>query len=380
MPYEIQLEERLAGYALEDATGIEGHPVKIAVREFTSSEDGELFISRLEGLPNILLSKLPAGANVLPSMIDHLLAIIRRDLKTTVYINDLSIMAKVRAARSIQAGELVREDDIADITEIKFQGVDIPKDAAVVCILSAGWRKGLFFDFTPLASDGGERDYDLGRLLGSYLAYLSNQAVFAMTEVGWNFLLDHQWFPFISLPKGILQTMAGRAANGSDLDILLPRICEHVRKLLPTMLERWSQMELFRPHIALLKHAASKFSEEDYVSATAIIYPRIEGLLRTVHESLGTAERATQNVLTEKLIDACRGELHRYSWLLPDMFRRYLEQVYFANFEPGKPARLSRHSISHGIADAADFNQKATCIGFLVLDQVYYFLPKRQAA
>jgi len=259
VPYEIQLDERPAGYALEDATGIEGHPVKVAACEFTSSEDGELFVSRLEGFPNVLISKLPAGANVLPSMVDHLLAIIRRDLKTTVYVNELSIIAKVRAARSIQAGELVREDDIADIDEIGFQGVDIPKDAAVVCILSSGWRKGLFFDFTPLASDGTERDYDLGKLLGSYFAYLSNQAVFAMTEAGWDFLLDHQWFPFISLPKKILRTMSGRAANGSDLDILLSQICEHVRKLLPTMLERWFQTELFRPHTDLLKHAASKF-------------------------------------------------------------------------------------------------------------------------
>ena len=26
---------------------------------------------------------------------------------------------------------------------------EIAEDAAVVCILSSGWRKGLFFDFTP---------------------------------------------------------------------------------------------------------------------------------------------------------------------------------------------------------------------------------------
>ncbi len=201
-----------------------------------------------------------------------------------------------------------------------------------------------------------------------------------MTEAGWNFLFDHQWFPFISLPKKILRTMVSRATNGSSLDILLPQIYGHVRKMLPTMAEHWCQAELFRPHIALLKHAVSKFSEEDYVSATALIYPRIEGLLRTVHESLGIQERATQNILSERLIEGHREELHSYSWLLPEMFRRYLEQVYFANFEPGKPARLSRNSISHGIADVADFNQKAACIGFLVLDQVYYFLPKRQAA
>ncbi len=168
MPYKIQLTEKPAGYASEDATGIEGHPVKVVVCEFTSSEDGELFISRLEGFPNILISKLPAGANVRPSMIDHLLAIIQRDLSATVYVNELSMLIRARAARSIQAGEPVLEDDITDINEIEFQGVDIPKNAAVVCLLSFGWRKGLFFDFTPVASDEAEREYDLGKLLGSY--------------------------------------------------------------------------------------------------------------------------------------------------------------------------------------------------------------------
>ncbi len=80
----------------------------------------------------------------------------------------LSMLIRARAARSIQAGEPVLEDDITDINEIEFQGVDIPKNAAVVCLLSFGWRKGLFFDFTPVASDEAEREYDLGKLLGSY--------------------------------------------------------------------------------------------------------------------------------------------------------------------------------------------------------------------
>lgn len=380
VPYEIQLEERLIGYVLEDATGKEGSLVNVATREFTSSEDEELFTSRLEGGPSSLLSKLPAGVNIRPSMIDHLLAIARKDLKTTIYVNEVSILAKVRAARSIQAGELVREDDIADISEIEFQGVEIPNDAAIICILSSGWRKGLFFDFMPLAKEGIERDYDLKKLLGSYFAYLSNQAIFALTEIGWGFLFDHQWFPFISLPKKLLRTIASLAAKKSDLDSLLPRIHEHVANLLPAMLERWSQTELFGSHIEFLKHAAKKFSEEDYLSATAIIYPCIEGLLRSVHETLTLSEKATQETLTERLIDSRRGELHDYSWLLPEMFHRYLNQVYFTNFEPGKPARLSRNSLGHGIAEVGDFNQKATCIGFLALDQIYYFMPKRQTA
>jgi hypothetical protein len=61
------------------------------------------------------------------------------------------------------------------------------------------------------------------------------------------------------------------------------------------------------------------------------------------------------------------------------MFQKYLDEAYFAHFEPGKPARMSRTSVGHGVADAADFNQKAACIGFLVLDQLFYFLPNQAA-
>jgi len=51
MPFTVQLKELPCGYALDDATGVEGSPTRVVVREFTSSEDGELLISRLDGWP-----------------------------------------------------------------------------------------------------------------------------------------------------------------------------------------------------------------------------------------------------------------------------------------------------------------------------------------
>jgi hypothetical protein len=160
---------------------------------------------------------------------------------------------------------------------------------------------------------------------------------------------------------------------------LLPKIHDAIVNLLPQMLARWSNNQLFKPHIDLLSHAAEEFREGDYVSAVAIMYPRIEGLLRSVHQSLGVEERATQRALTGRLIEARKGDSHGFSWLLPEMFQKYLDEAYFAHFEPGKPARMSRNSVGHGVADAADFNQKAACIGFLVLDQLFYFLPNQAA-
>jgi hypothetical protein len=103
MPFEVRLDEPPAGYALESAT--EGETARVAVREFTSSEDGELFVSRLEGIPQQLLSLLPPDARVKPSMVDHLVAIIHTDSTATVYLNECNIRAQIRVARPIEAGE-----------------------------------------------------------------------------------------------------------------------------------------------------------------------------------------------------------------------------------------------------------------------------------
>ena len=80
MPYDVTLRERPLGYAAEDATGIEGHPAKVIISEFTSSEDGELLISRLEGWPTTILSQCSPRAHLRPSEVDHMIAIIANDL------------------------------------------------------------------------------------------------------------------------------------------------------------------------------------------------------------------------------------------------------------------------------------------------------------
>jgi len=363
---------------MHNASGVEGNLAVIAVREFTSSEDGELFISRLEGIPNQLIAKLPPHAQVFPSTVDHLIAVIRPGLRTTVYVNECPVMMRARMGRRIEAGEVVYERDIIDIDAIEFQGVDFPEDAAVLCVFSAGWRKGMFFDFTPLGPDAPKRDYDIGKLLGSYYAYLKSQRVFSLDEADWLFLLERGWFPFVSVPANIKTKIVAFAKSRDDLDRLLPELLAELKRLVPTMLERWAESSLFAPHIELFRHAVEEFNEEDYVSSTAILYPRIEGLLRTLHEALGIAEKASQKVLTAAAVEARATEFHRYSWLLPEMFRRYMNDVYFASFEPGKPATLSRNSVGHGVASSDDFNMKGAMIGILILDQLFYFLPAQQ--
>lgn len=174
MPVEFTFDLPPAGYAMANASGIEGNLAWIAVREFTSSEDGDLFISRLEGIPSQVIARISPEFNIRASTVDHMVLVIRPDLRATVFVNECRISIRARFGRRIEAGEPVFDKDIIDIDSLHFDGVEVPEDAAVLVIMSSGWRKGMFFDFTPLGPDAPKRDYDLGKLLGSY--YLSKKS------------------------------------------------------------------------------------------------------------------------------------------------------------------------------------------------------------
>jgi hypothetical protein len=73
-------------------------------------------------------------------------------------------------------------------------------------------------------------------------------------------------------------------------------------------------------------------------------------------------------------VDARASEMHNYSLLLPNNFRRYLEDVYFAHFDPNNPDVLSRHSVAHGVAPADDYSLKGASVGLLILDQLSFYL------
>ena len=65
------------------------------------------------------------------------------------------------------------------------------------------------------------------------------------------------------------------------------------------------------------------------------------------------------------------------SLLLPQRFKGYLEDVYFANFDvPQETIPLSRNSVGHGVARASDFAMKSAVLGILIVHQLFRFLPR----
>ena len=247
MPYEIKLEATPAGYVGTPARA--GEIAQIIFREFTSTEDGQHFITRLEAGVDPILRELPT--QVPPSKIDHILAISWRSGRTRVYINELDIQVAVRAARPVQAWQGGSKDDIADIVHLDL-GVEIPEDAGFIFVFSVGWRKGLFFDYGPIGPAQETRLYDTGSVLAQAYARVLFQELFSITETEWECLFASKWFPFAGLTKATTDRLISCVRSGWDLDEELDRIVAEVKARAPQMLDSWRKSPIFSTHIKVL--------------------------------------------------------------------------------------------------------------------------------
>lgn len=347
MPYEIKFENTPAGVAVEAVRG--PGMVKVQVLGFYSEEDGEKLIQQLEGFPSEILGLIPATPPIQPRDVRCLLAIIRRDATATVYINDLEVRGWVQPKRDFKAGDPVFSDDIADVRRLEFDGVTIPKDAGVLFVFAVGWRRGLFYDFIPLAkTNPTDRDYDIGFALGQFYSYLMFQNRFKIKEQEWKALLDGQWFSFVSLKGDTIHKLISHAANGWSLDDLTDAVADEVRDIASRFLARWKTAASFNDHMPILEKALNHYMTNDFLSAATMLYPRIEGLLRSHQRHTDPAAAASQKGLSGSATKKAETERHGSTPLLPSKFREYLETVYFAAFNPNDPKiKVNRNSVGH---------------------------------
>jgi len=377
MKCDIKMDGTFAGFSM--AACKPGEKVWICQKEFVSSEDGDLFISRLEGFPSLLLNQIAQihKTIVVRSYIDNMLAILRQDGTTTVYIN-APMKALMRVKKSVDAGQVIYRNDIADIKELVFQYIEIPYDVGLMILFSVGWRKGLFYDLVSLSDKSLKRDYDLNQLLGGYYAYLSFQERFKITDSEWESLFQNGWFPFITLNNDLISSIINHNREGWNVDDLLPRIQKNVLKRLPDGLKTWTNIEAFKPHMDFISKAVEHYQNHDSLSCISVLFPRIEGIMREYQSIQGQPEKASQKDLAGTVLPVNEDtQKHQYTPLLPLRFYQYLSEVYFANFDPTKKDNtLSRNTVGHGVATKENFDAKGATLGFLILDQLSYYFSR----
>ena len=373
MPFEINIGKPPAGYAL--CSGKEGDKLPIIFREFTSTEDGQYFIQRLEGMSDVL-QNLPSL--IKPSQIDNMLVIYHSDGRVTAYVNELEQRLFIRFAGPVEAGTAVTKDDIADVERLEI-GVQIPDDVGFSFVFSIGWRKGLFYDFGPVGLPEPQiRQYDVTRALGQSFCHVLFQERFSISDTEWNTLFATKWFPFVGFRNETIKTLINHVRSDWNPDEMIDDIVSEINENVQQMLDSWRTHSSLAQHLPILERAIDRFQNDDHVSCTALLFPRIEGILRTHHSNSGSEDHPSSSNLSKSAVAA--KIQNEESLLLPHRFREYLDNVYFEDFDPDAPdIDVSRHSIAHGMASASNLNSKSAAISILIIHQLFYFLQNEKS-
>ncbi len=264
MPYKIRFPGLPAGIALKAARKDEEGVVQ--TQGFYSTEDGQLFVDRLEGLVQGVLSMVAKQnqAVIPPEIIYRLLLVVQRDLNATVYVNEeINILATCDPAKGFVAGNAVSTDDIQSFIRLDFDGIELPSEGGVLFLFTIGWRKGLFFDYSGPPDEDVKSNKCIQRDFGPILGELMNRVVFQsrfkLTETDWQLFFEFGFFPFYGLRPSLLDKILAHIRSGWDMRELTDKIHSDVEAKLHGWLEIWRKSSLLIPHVKFIEAAVDRY-------------------------------------------------------------------------------------------------------------------------
>jgi hypothetical protein len=190
-------------------------------------------------------------------------------------------------------------------------------------------------------------------------------------------LIATGWFPFIGLSEQTVQRMVDFLRSDIDIDKLLPEITSQIGAIGHGAVNLAENNPDFKVHASFIKTALERFLDNDYISAGSILYPRIEGMLRTFYKLTHAAEKPRQATLLKTAFPAGFATRFATSLLRTDRFVTYLESVIFAGFDWNQPTGVSRHTVGHGVVD--DLSPKSIVLALLTVHHLLFALMSRRA-
>ncbi|MER9371828.1 hypothetical protein [Mesorhizobium sp. M0491] len=370
----IKLTElMLNGVTAEAGRG--GATIKVWTRLYLTSDD-RFFHRIVEGLAaHIEHRSAQAGHHISLTRPGFILLVIHPDNTGDLWLDAAAVSLHIMVKRSMAAGTVIFENDIADVTAMSFPLVEIGKQDRVVCIFREGWRFALFFDFN---ADGALSIEDMERDLGTLhrrLKYrdlydaIADENVFAR-------LIEAGWFPFVEILGREFRELANNCEAGFELDdVEAKSLAAFDARRVETMFARW----MAKPHFAgkerLLRSALNNFASGDSIAVLKIILTEIEGILSVAYRKVHGRGARTKKLLEFAVQSAEKKAGQPDTLLFPSAFAHYLKSHTFAEFDPvartGKAS--SRHAVGHGEADADSYTQVRALQALLTLDQLAFY-------
>jgi hypothetical protein len=326
----------------------------------------------MEGLQDMLFKHFPDFPA--PSSIDNLLVLISPNLRAEAYVNELTPTGTVFVTHAVEKDAQVKFEDLATIETLDL-GVEVPEDHGFVLMLSHGWRKVVMFDFAPLLLPPLTREYDCPTAFGTIYTHLLFLEQLRITDEAWEHMFERGWFPFRFLPHRSLQRLIRLASSKRELDECVDD------KAIAAIAERASSTDLFSAapfslHRSLIEHAMARFKDGDYVSTVSILYPRIEGILRSMLHAKGLAAGRLKGIINDGAAEVEKSA-PADSLLLPHRFAVFTRTVLFREWSQSASAsHISRHTVSHGVAPQEHFNRNAAVVAVLSLLQLGLYLKR----
>ncbi|MDA1054947.1 MAG: hypothetical protein O3C40_31375 [Planctomycetota bacterium] len=365
MPITFQPKTPLHGIAMKSA--LKDELAEVCTKANYTSEDGTNFLFHIEAI----WSFFGPHVKVRPSLVDNFLVILPPEGEMTIYCNELIQRVEIRGKRDFKAGQPVTKDDIAEINEVQFctadgEMIELPADSGVISIFSHDWRKAVFYDLSPLT--GPERTISIGQALGQQLSGMMFQEFYAVKDEQWNRMIEWGWFPFIGLSDADRKQVVAFSTRETEVRDVFKSVCDRYRPTIHVKLESWKKKSTLQGHIPFLESALERLIKDDFITSISTLYPRIEGVMR----SLALIENLNVGTSQGKMVDNLVNHKNEYSLLLPDRFKQYLKSFYFRsfNFRKGE-LPLSRHTQGHGLSRAEDYDLVNATLGFLIFDQLF---------
>lgn len=370
--YKPEIKKDMIVDGIAGETVSSGSKIKVIQKGFISSFEKDFSL-----IANNIISFLYPSS--LSKPIDKLLVIINKDNKAKIY-SDFPLVALMRGKKDIKKDEMITEEDVADIDTIEFKDlnfeINIEKTDKIIFLFRIGWKFGLFFDFT--------KTLDLERLKkepGYYYKRLFYYDLYSFLEDSTYFdkLISDGWFPFIRLIgknfDKVMQYYKEDKKHDFQIDEL---ISQYTKEKIESFTQYWWRKELFKNNKEIIEAGINSFlqnNKDGFITCLHTLYPQIEGIMGLDYFNAYNRKPSHKELL-EYIKQKAEVRFNTLSSTgFPSEFYEYLKKTVFENFDlsSGK-INLSRHTTSHGYANADDFNKAKAIQAILILDQIYFYL------
>lgn len=372
MPIRTKLTELTAG--LVEELAFDGDQVKVIKHAFVTSDEAR-FVTILENAMGLFDSVFKSISMMPEYSLYRFVALISPDLDAEILWNqDLEMIASIRPKRALEAGSSVYKDDIAECSSLTLrrsgssEAIDVPPDHSLVVLIPWGWRRGLYFDFKKPGDP--PRDATLQQIGGYLVSRLLFQEMYSASDEQWTWLNEHGMFPFAWMGENDRKLVLGAAAQERMPDAFLDELCGRFRTSLDSRIEGWFKQPLIKAQEPFIRTAIGHYKVDDHISCVSVLYPRIEGIMRALHMIKGSGKPKQESMPATTV-----QSIPEHSALMPLQFRNFLRSYYFNNFDEATgDVALSRNTVGHGVSNPADHNLRTASLGFMIIDQISYYL------